>query len=86
MGSLASDAEFVCWKKKLASSDELLILCSGTFAQLDGGTDLRCSRPVESAESLLQDHTPSVFSSDMSAVVGPLTALQQLDQASPRPE
>lgn len=86
MGSLASDAEFVCWKKKLASSDELLILCSGTFAQLDGGTDLRCSRPVESAESLLQDHTQSVFSSDMSAVVGPLTALQQLDQASPRPE
>jgi hypothetical protein len=86
MGSLSSDAEFVGWKKKPGSSEELLIFCDGTFAQLNGGTELRCSRPVDWAEVLLQEHCRSVFSSDMPAVVGPLTALQQLDKASPKPE
>jgi hypothetical protein len=63
-GSVSSDAAFVCWSQKPA---DLLILCNGSYAEIEGGSELRFRRPVSWGE-VLQDQTgPTVFSSDAEA-------------------
>jgi hypothetical protein len=72
--SLASDAEFVCRKRKPGSVDEHLVLCNGSYAQVDGGPELRCVRPVQWAELVLKDGSRAVFSSDQAAANEPPAA------------
>ena len=68
MGSITSDAEFVCLHREAGSGGEYLILCGGSFVRVDGGPELRCTHPVEWAESVLKAGTRVVFSSDMAAL------------------
>jgi len=79
--SLSSDAEFVCWKSK--PGDGHLILYSGSYAQVDGGPELRCSRPVEWAELILSEHGRTVFSSDRAAILEVPSETQQPAVAAP---
>jgi len=51
-GNLASDAEFVCWKRKRESEDELLIFCNGSYVEIDGRRVLGCKRKVTRCEML----------------------------------
>jgi hypothetical protein len=44
-----------------------LILCSGSYTQINGGPELRCMRQVEWAE-LVEGGERSVYSSDVTAV------------------
>lgn len=59
-GSVSSDAAFVCWSRK---PDDLLIVCNGSYAAIDGGPELRFRRPVSWAEQAGQ----MTFSSDPDA-------------------
>ncbi len=68
--SLSSDAEFVCWKRTPGTIDEQLILSGGSYAQVDGGAELRCARPVEWAELAVRESGRTVFSSDSAALEG----------------
>ena len=54
--SLSSDAEFVCWRRNPAP--EQLMFSRGSFAQVEGGAQLRCSRTVEWAELVSQRRRP----------------------------
>jgi hypothetical protein len=82
VNSMSSDAEFVGWKRNAGYTDEQLILCAGSYAQVDGGAELRCNRPVEWAELILQGGERAVFSSDLSAIADSATERQQPDPAS----
>ncbi len=68
MGSVSSDADFVCWNHKSGSGDEQLMFCGGTYACIDGGSEVRCAYPVEWAELVLKAGARAVFCSDMAAV------------------
>ena len=59
--SLLSDAEFVYWKRKPGSTDEHLILGGGSFAQVEGGIELHCARPVQWAEVMVTGGSPNRF-------------------------
>lgn len=80
--SLASDALFVCWKRQVASQEDHLILCGGTYTRVDGGSELRCVRPVEWAELIMNPGGRSVFSSDLAALEEEPTELEQSNPAS----
>jgi hypothetical protein len=67
-GSIASDAEFVCQKGKTGSDDLQLILCDGSYAQINGGPELRCTREVEWVELKVEGGKRTVYSSDMAAI------------------
>ncbi len=68
-GSISSDAEFVCQKRMPGNPDEQhLILCGGSYARVNEGTELRCARSVDWAELVLKAGERVVFSSDMTAV------------------
>jgi len=86
LGSLSSDAEFVCWKRKPGSTDAQLILRGGSYARVDGGAELRCTRPVEWAELVVSGDRRTVFSSDMEAVAEKIVALGQPETPIPNPE
>jgi hypothetical protein len=68
-GSLASDAEVVCWQKKREGQDELLIFCNGSYVGIDGRRLLSCKRKVTRCEMLSRDGRKEVFSSDPEALV-----------------
>jgi hypothetical protein len=83
LGSISSDAEFVCLHRE--SGDEHLIVCGGSYARLDGGAEVRCSRSVEWAESVGKAGARDVFSSDMAAVEVNSTELPASNPASLSP-
>ena len=66
--ALLSDAEFVFRKTKPGSADEHLLFCGGSFAQVERGLELRCTRSVQWAEMVLTGGSRTVFSSEMAAV------------------
>ena len=78
----ASDAEFVCLRKT-PGGDTHLMLCSGSYVELDGGAQLHCVRPVGWAELIVKPGERAVFSSDLAAVEEPSSGMQQTDAASP---
>jgi hypothetical protein len=84
--SLSSDADFVCRRRNLSSADEHLILCGGSFAQFEGGVELRCARPVEWAELVVAEGVRTKVSSDMAAVEGQPATVQQSVTMSLRSE
>jgi len=82
MGSLSSDAEFVCWNRDSGTSNEHLILCGGSYATAEGGTQLHCTKPVAWAELVHQAGDRAVFSSDMAAVEQKPAAIENANPAS----
>jgi hypothetical protein len=66
--SVSSDAEFVCWNRKPGRSDHLLILCNGSYTEIEGGLELRCRRAVRWCELRLEGGRKTVRSSDPEAV------------------
>lgn len=84
LGSISSDAEFVCLHRE--SGDEHLISCGGSFARLDSGAEVRCARSVEWAESVGKAGARDVFSSDMAAVEPNTTELAASNPTSLSPD
>jgi hypothetical protein len=68
MGSISSDAEFVCFHRKPGGSDQHLILCGGSYALVTGEAELRCARPVAWAELNMKAGDRGIFSSDLTAI------------------
>lgn len=67
--SVSSDAEFLCWSGRTGVSDQVLILCNGSYTEIEGGPELRCRRAVRWCELCLQDGRRTVRSSDPEAVI-----------------
>jgi hypothetical protein len=67
---VSSDAEFLCWKGSPGSPDHLLILCNGSYTEIEGGPKLRCGKAVRWCELVLQGGQRTVRSSDSEAVEG----------------
>jgi len=63
-GVVSSDAGFVCWSQKPGN---LLILCNGSYAVIEGGLELRFGRQVSWGEVILERGRRTVFSSDPEA-------------------
>jgi heparinase II/III-like protein len=80
--SLSSDAEFVCRRQGPGEAEEQLFLCGGSYVQVDGGLELRCSRPVSWAESIANGTGLEVFSSDVAALVNHSVPEAVSEQAS----
>jgi hypothetical protein len=49
-GRVASDAEFVCWQRKHAGEDELLIFCNGSYVEIDGNRVLGFKQTISDCE------------------------------------
>ena len=65
---VSSDAEFVCWKRSAEKAGHLLILCSGSYTEIEGGPKVRCKKAVRWCELGLQSGHRAVSSSDPDAV------------------
>ena len=68
LNSVSSDAEFLCVIKHSGNSDEVLILCNGSYTKIEGGPELRCRRAVRWCELHFQNGRRTVRSSDSEAV------------------
>lgn len=79
--ALKSNAKYLCHKKTLATSEEILFLVDGSYART-GELDLSCSRPVEWAELNLRDDVQMVSSSDHSALLSPTMLAVRSSQAA----
>ena len=77
--SLSSDAEFVFRDRKLDKKEDHWILCGGSYARVEGGPELSCSRPVEWAEWVPNESGVAIYSSDPAAVASHATRTQQAD-------
>jgi hypothetical protein len=85
MNSFSSDAELMhC--KKTAGRAEQLIFCGGSYALLDGGLELRCSRQVQWAELSLEGQSRAVFASDLEALEGHSFVAKQRNTTLPHLE
>jgi hypothetical protein len=62
--NLASDAEFVCRRKKRNGADELLIFCNGSYVEIDGRRVLGCKHRVERCEIVTRDGSKQVHASE----------------------
>lgn len=78
----SSDAEFVCLRKT-SDGEVHLMLCGGSYVEVDGGAQLRCVRPVAWAELVVKPGERAVFSSDLAAVDEQSSGVQPTDTASP---
>ena len=67
-GALASDAEFVCWQKKRECEDELLILCEGSYVEIDGRRVLDCKQKVTRCEMLVREGRKELYASEPEAL------------------
>jgi len=72
-GRLSSDAEYLCHMTPHRSGEQL-IFAGGTYASIDGGTQLRAGRPVDWAEAIMKCGVRKVFSSDSAAMLQPATS------------
>jgi hypothetical protein len=68
-GILASDAEFVCWKKKRERGEELLILCNGSYVEINGTRVLACRHRVKRCEVLSRDGGKQIYASEPEALL-----------------
>jgi hypothetical protein len=66
--SISSDAEFVCWNRKIESSDHQLIQCNGSYTEVAGQFELRYRQAVPWCELVVQDGRKTVYSSNPDAV------------------
>jgi hypothetical protein len=64
-GALASDARFVCWHRRTGDVEGMtLIVCDGTYVEIEGERILACKHVVSRCEWLVRGGTASVFCSD----------------------
>lgn len=75
--AVASDAEFVCWKRKPGSADQGLTLCNGRYVEIENGPELHCKANVSWCEMSVRDGRRSVFSSDPDAVTEELVRVEE---------
>jgi hypothetical protein len=68
LNSVLSDAEVLCWIRDSGNSDEVFILCNGSYTKIEGGPELRCRRAVRWCEFHFQGRSRTVRSSDPEAV------------------
>lgn len=66
--SITSDAEFVCWNRKIESSDHQLIQCNGSYTEIAGQFELRCRQAVPWCELVVEEGRKTVYSSNPDAV------------------
>jgi hypothetical protein len=64
-GVISSDAGFVCWSRKPSNR---LVLCNGSYAEIEGGLELHYQHEVAWAEVTLEGSRRTVWSSDPDAV------------------
>jgi hypothetical protein len=83
-GPVSSDAEFVCSVRSLNGSDHRLVLVNGSFAEIDGGRQLRFKRKVSWGELIVRENGKEIFSSDLEAIEAE-TALVPEGQAPESP-
>jgi hypothetical protein len=67
-GRVSSDAEFCCWNRVHGSATQRLILVNGSYAEIEGGPELRYRRTVSWAEVTLEENQKQIFSSEPEAV------------------
>jgi hypothetical protein len=67
-GSLSSDAEFVCWRQLRGTGDDTLILCNGTYVEIEDRRVLTCNRVVTRCEVVVHEGSRQIFCSDPDAV------------------
>ena len=72
-GRLSSDAEYLCHMTPHRSGEQL-VFAHGTYASIDGGTELCASRPVDWAELIMKGGERRVFCSDSAAMLQPPTS------------
>ncbi len=68
LNSVSSDAEFLCLIKGPGNSEQVLILCNGSYTKIEAGPELRCRRAVRWCELHLRSGQRTVQSSDTEAV------------------
>ncbi len=67
-GALSSDAELVCWRQLRGTSDGTVILCNGSFVEIEDRRVLSCNRVVTRCEVIVREGTRQVCCSDPDAV------------------
>jgi len=68
-GNFASDAEFVCWQRKREGEDELLIVCNGSYVEIDGRRVLGCKRTISRCEILSSNSRRAIHASEPDALL-----------------
>lgn len=68
-GRVASDAEFVCWKKEPEDEDDLLIFCNGSYVEIDGLRLVSCKRTISRCEMLVRDGCKEIYASEPDALM-----------------
>ncbi len=80
--SVSSDAEFVCWSRTPGEADHRLILCNGSYTEIEGGPELRCRKAVRWCELVVQGGLRTVQSSNPEEV---MTSPKDSDQQQAPP-
>ncbi len=68
-GRIASDAEFVCWRKTREGEEELLIFCNGSYLEVDGRRILTCKRTIARYEMIVREGCKEVYASEPDALM-----------------
>ena len=69
-GRFASDAKIVCWTRRDSIGENTLILCDGSYVQVDGRSALACKTRVERCELLTRDDVREISCSEPEAIAG----------------
>ncbi len=67
-GALSSDAEFVCWRQLRGTENGTLILCNGSYVEIEDRRVLTCSRVVSRCELIVHEGSRQIVCSDPGAV------------------
>jgi hypothetical protein len=68
VGTITSDAEFVCWQRRREGVEQLLISCNGSYVEIKGNRIVSCKRKISRCEVLVRDGHKEVYASDPEAV------------------
>lgn len=69
--AIASDARFVCWQRSGEDAEGMtLIMCDGSYVEIEGKRILACKHAVSSCELLVRGGAARVFCSDHAAIEG----------------
>jgi uncharacterized heparinase superfamily protein len=68
-GVVASDAEFVCWQRMRDCGDQLLILCGGSYLEIEGNRIIDCERVIVRCEVIIREGRKEVHASEPDALI-----------------
>jgi hypothetical protein len=74
---VASDAEFICWQTKREGDEELIILCNGSYVEIDGRRVLASRRRITRCEMRTREGHKEIDASEADALQE-----EQLDSTS----